>query len=129
MHIVKRYGREVLGAHVVDVHHEKKGWDLEFRHPDGTWEFVEVKGTSGEAPFVITRNERRAASDEEIGQRYTLYWVANVAVPQQAQIRKFPSIGLHLTEDVLAPLQWEVFDWSALPYQIIALVDENDRSS
>jgi hypothetical protein len=126
MKIVERYGREILGADVYDVHAEKKGWDLEFRHPDGSWEFVEVKGTSGEAPFSITRNERRAASDEEIGPRYVLYWVANAAVPRQAEIRKFPAIGLNLTEDVLSPLQWEVWDWSALPYQVIPLEDDSE---
>jgi hypothetical protein len=26
-----------------------------------------------------------------------------------------------MTEDILDPLQWEVFDWSALPYEVIPL--------
>jgi hypothetical protein len=121
MRIVTRYGREILGAEVFDVHQEKKGWDLEFRLPDGAWEFVEVKGTSGDASFALTRNERRAAADHETGPRYTLYWVSNVADRRRAEIRKFPGIGLHLTEDTLDPLVWEAWDWSALPHQIVPL--------
>jgi hypothetical protein len=126
MRVVTRYGREILGAEVFDVHDEKKGWDLEFRLPDGTWEFVEVKGTSGDASFALTRNERRAASDTETGPRYTLYWVANAADKRRAEIRKFPEIGLHLTEDVLDPLVWEARYWSDLPYQVVPLRERTD---
>ena len=124
--IVKRYGSEVLGADVFDVQPENKGWDLEFRLPDGSWQFVEVKGSSGETSFAITRNERRAASDSEISSRYLLYWVANAVSPEKAEIRRFPSIGLNLTEDILEPLQWEVYDWSTLPYDVIDLTEDSD---
>ena len=89
-------------------------------------EFIEVKGTSGETSFIITRNERRAASDPEIGPRHAVYWVANAGSPQKAEIRRFPSIGLHITEDVLDPRQWQGSDWSALPHQIIPPEDEGD---
>jgi hypothetical protein len=121
MRIVERYGREVLGAQVFDVHQDKKGWDLEFKMADGTWQFVEVKGSSGDAAFAITRNERRAASDPEFRDRYFLYWVANAGSPTSAEIRRFQAFGLHLTDDLLDPLQWDVFDWSALPYEVIPL--------
>ena len=117
---------EILGAEVFDVHEEKKGWDLEFRLPDGTWEFIEVKGTSGDASLALTRNERRAASDTETGPRYTLYWVANAADNRRAEIRKFPTIGLHLTEDLLDPLVWEAWDWSALPHQVVPLRERTE---
>jgi hypothetical protein len=125
MRIVERYGRELLGAEVFDVHKENKGWDLEFKLPDGTWQFVEVKGSSGDSAFPITRNERRAASDPEFRDRYVLYWVANAGSPITAEIRRFGAIGLHLTEDLLDPLQWEVFDWSALPHEVIPLSDDS----
>jgi hypothetical protein len=121
MELVARYGREILGAEVFDVHEEKKGWDLEFKLPDGQWQYIEVKGTSGDRSFPLTRNERRAASDADVGASYLLYWVANIGTPNRAEIRRFNKIGFHLTEDVLDPLQWEVVDWSALPYDIVPL--------
>ena len=124
MTLVERFGREILGAEVFDVHDQKKGWDLEFKLPDGTWQFVEVKGTSGDTTFPITRNERRAASDSEFRDRYFLYWVANAGSPNRAEIRRFPAFGLNLTEDLLDPIQWEVVDWSALPYEVIPLTDD-----
>ena len=124
MTIVSRYGREVLGAQVFDVHRDNKGWDLEFKLPDDSWQYVEVKGSSGDAAFAITRNERRAASDPEFRDRYALYWVANAGSPAHAEIRRFLAIGLNLTEDVLDPLHWEVFDWSVLPHEVIPLSED-----
>lgn len=116
MRIVERYGREVLRAEVADVHKENLGWDLEFRLPTGEVHLIEVKGTAGDRSFALTRNERRAASHPATSERYHVYWVANSSQPRRAVIRRFANPAARLTEDVLDPLQWEVWDWSKLAH-------------
>ena len=95
---------------------QNRGWDLEFTFPDGRWLPVEVKGTSGDGPLILTRGERSAALENA---EYQLIWVGNLANPSKASLRVFTQFGRHLAEGRLEPMSWEVADWSALPYEEI----------
>jgi hypothetical protein len=113
MEIAIQYGTD-LRAGVKDVHEDKLGWDLEFTFPDGQWRPVEVKGTSGDGPFIITRRERSAARQNY---DYELVWVANLADPARACVRIFRTFGVKLDEASLDAMSWTVDDWSAIPYE------------
>ena len=95
-----------------DVQNQNLGWDLEFVMSDGRLVPVEVKGSRGETAFMITRNERGAASTTD----YLLLWVANLRNPNRAVIRRFRSIGPELTDDHVSALSWVVDDWSSLSH-------------
>jgi hypothetical protein len=112
MKVAERYGYAVeKAAKVLDVHLENKGWDLEFHYRDGTVIPVEVKGSSGRAPFVITKNEWRAAREHD---NFLLIHVLNLADADRAVLRIFRRLGEKLTEQHLAVTSWVVRDWSAL---------------
>lgn len=112
MKIVERYGYVVGKAlQVRDVHTENKGWDLEFELAGGRVVPVEVKGSSGTTPFVITRNEWRAARENS---HYLLLHVVNVADPARAAIRIFRHLGERLSEQHMAPTSWVVHGWFEL---------------
>src|SRR5439155_22781894 len=85
--VVTRFGYEVRGAvEVRDVQSLNKGWDLEFHFADKFWEPVEVKGSLGHAPFIITPNEWSAANRYR---NFVLYQVVGIANPSTARIRCF----------------------------------------
>jgi hypothetical protein len=120
MKIADRYGRTVFKAvKVIDVHTANKGWDLEFHLPDGATIPVEVKGTAGSAPFVITRNEWRAAREHA---DFLLIHVLNLATPDRAVLRIFRRLGERLSEQHLAVTSWVVKDWPALEPEEIPIV-------
>lgn len=120
MKIAERYGYSALKAiAVIDVHTANKGWDLEFRLPDGVTIPVEVKGSSGSAPFVITRNEWRAARQHA---NFLLIHVLNLASPERAALRIFRNLGERLNEQHLAVTTWVVKEWSALEPEEVPIV-------
>jgi hypothetical protein len=125
MKIVERYGYAAANATTVrDVHLANCGWDLEFHFADGRWEPIEVKGSSGVGPFVITRNELRAAREHA---DYVLFHVTNVGHPERAALRVFRGLGKRLTEDRMTCLSWVVDDWIRLePEEIPIEVQENE---
>jgi hypothetical protein len=103
-----------LGVEVRDVQRENRGWDLELTYPDGSLRRVEVKGTSGDGPLILTRRERAAALEDP---DYELMWVANVTDAVKASLRIFRHLGRHLRTGALEAMSWEVSDWSAMPYE------------
>jgi hypothetical protein len=112
MAVAERYGYAIEKAEkVLDVHAENKGWDLEFHLSGGEVIPVEVKGSSGRSPFVITKNEWRAAREHD---NFLLIHVVNIADPDRAVLRVFRGLGEKLTEQHLAVTSWVVRDWSAL---------------
>jgi hypothetical protein len=115
--IAKRYGTGA-GVDVKDVQRENLGWDLEFFFPDGAWRPVEVKGTSGDGPLILTRGERIAALENA---DYELIWVTNLANPAKASLRIFEQLGSHLEDGGLETMSWEVADWSAMPHEETAV--------
>ena len=72
---------------------------------------VEVKGSVGTSPFIITRNEWRAAR-EHAG--YLLIHVLNLATPDRAMLRIFRRLGERLSEQHVAVTSWVVKEWSVL---------------
>ena len=120
MKIADRYGRTVFKAvKVIDVHTANKGWDLEFHLPDGAMIPVEVKGSAGSAPFVITRNEWRAAREHA---DFLLIHALNLATPDRAVLRIFRRLGERLSEQHLAVTSWVVKEWSSLEPEEVPIV-------
>jgi hypothetical protein len=85
---------------------------------DGRLVPVEVKGSRGDAAFMITRNERKAASTPE----YLLLWVANLRNQEHAVIRRFNSLGTELTDAHLTALSWIVEGWADLSYDEVRVI-------
>jgi hypothetical protein len=110
--IVKHYAHEYGAVDVRDVQDQNRGWDLEFVMPDGRLIPVEVKGSRGNTAFMVTRNERKAASVSE----YLLLWVANLRNPEHAVIRRFSRLSSELQDEHLVALSWIVEGWDALSY-------------
>jgi hypothetical protein len=115
MELVRRYGKEQLGATVEDVHEQSLGWDLEFVYSDGGKDLVEVKGLSGEARFVITPNELRAAKTRD---RAFVYLACNLRGPLRPRLLRFK--GTDLGEELLIPASYWV-DWQAMEAEEIPL--------
>jgi hypothetical protein len=124
MRIVERYGYAAAKAATVrDVHLANRGWDLEFHFADGRWEPVEVKGSSGAGPFVITRNELRAAREQV---DYLLFHVTNLGHAERAAMRVFRGLGERLKEDLMTCLSWVVDDWIPLEPDEIPIEVQED---
>jgi len=121
--IAIRYGTEELGAEVKDVQSENLGWDLEFMLSTGRRLLVEVKGAEGDAPFVITRNERRAAREHPSD--YRLIFVANLRT-STPEVRLFDNIGEYLTEEIMDPTAWAVRHWQRIPHVVVRLTQDDD---
>jgi hypothetical protein len=113
--VVTKYAPTFGAVAVRDVQAENLGWDLEFVMSDGTRIPVEVKGSRGNTAFMVTRNERRAASTPG----YLLLWVANLRNPDHAIIRRFRRLADELTDDHLSVLSWVVDDWQYLSFDEI----------
>lgn len=117
--VAKEYGRSVLGAEVIDVQRYKRGWDLEFRFSDGREELVEVKGSSRQGRFILTRNELRAAREHA---NWVLLYVSNLLRGSQPRILRFPRFGEELdAEQQLDALTWNV-SWEGLSHDVIELL-------
>lgn len=121
--VVTRFGYEVRGAvEVRDVQLLNKGWDLEFHFADKSWEPVEVKGSLGHAPFVITPNEWSAARRYR---NFVLYQVVGIGNPPTARMRCFRGLGDRLTPSQVKSMSWMVTGWAELdPEEIILHPDE-----
>jgi len=127
MKIVEKYGYTVLKAtEVRDVHTLNYGWDLEFHYADGRWEQIEVKGSSGVGPFIITRNEWKAAREQS---DYALFHVTNVGNADLAAMRIFRRLGERLTEDQMTSLSWIVNDWAQLQPEEIPISAKRQESA
>jgi hypothetical protein len=110
--IVARFGRGLPDVvEVFDVQDDDLGWDLEFLMRDGTRVPVEVKGSSGSGPFVITSNELRAAKARS---GYVLYHVVDLTTPAKTRMRVFRNLGTRLTDEVVTAAGWAVTGWRAL---------------
>jgi hypothetical protein len=119
--IVTRYGYEVKGAlEVRNVERENKGWDLEFHFADRVWQPVEVKGSLGHGPFVITPNEWSASQRHR---NYVLYHVVGIANPATARLRCFTGLGARLHESHVKSMSWVVTGWRELGPEEIPLDD------
>ena len=86
--------------------------------PDGRLVPVEVKGSRGDTAFMVTRNERKAASASE----YLLLWVANLHNQEHTVIRRFNRLGTELTDAHLTALSWIVESWMHLSYDEIPVI-------
>jgi hypothetical protein len=117
--IVARFGRGLPDVvEVFDVQDDDLGWDLEFLMRDGSRVPVEVKGSSGSGPFVITSNELRAAK-ERAG--YVLYHVVDLTTPAKTRMRVFRNLGTRLTDEVVTAAGWAVTGWRTLEPDEIAV--------
>ncbi len=121
--VVTRFGYEVRGAvEVRDVQSLNKGWDLEFHFADKSWEPVEVKGSLGHAPFIITPNEWSAAKRYR---NFVLYQVVGIANPSTARMRCFRGLGDRLAATHVKSMSWMVTGWPELdPEEIPLSMDE-----
>jgi hypothetical protein len=115
-HVVA-YAERELGAKVADVQHLNRGWDLEFTHPDGTWQPVEVKGSKGRGPFVLTPNEVERAEEHA---NYAVYFVFGQKTrdPRIARIERFRD---HVRKDDLVAMSWTLPTWADLPHDEISI--------
>jgi hypothetical protein len=107
--VATAYG-EYLGATVVRVDNQNKGWDLEFNFDDCTWP-VEVKGMADERDgFILTRNERRAAESENDHR----YLIVTGLGGRSGDIVVLESAENPLDDEVLQPMSWLVPGWRAM---------------
>lgn len=85
------------GAEVKDVSnpHDKKGFDLLSKHPNGEIRYIEVKGRSGVASVELTANEWRQAANH--GKRYWLYTVFHCDANPQPYLCQDPFANLIAT--------------------------------
>jgi hypothetical protein len=119
--VAQRYALEKLGAvKVNDVQKDNLGWDLEFVYEGGSKDLVEVKGSTGEAAFVITSNERQASMENG---NFYLYYVCNLASGSKHSLLVFDNIGPHLQKELLDPLSWQV-KWKEIPHKRIELSED-----
>lgn len=124
--VVKRYGRDSLGAiEVRDVQADNKGWDLEFHFSDKSWLPVEVKGSFGHGPFVITPNEWSAAQRYV---KYLLFQVVDIARPGTAKMRCFRALGERLRPGHVKSMSWMVTGWAELEPEQIPLEIPNQSA-
>jgi len=118
--IVTRFGRGLSSvARVVDVQDQNLGWDLEFHMTDGTMIPVEVKGSSGSGPFVLTGNEWNAAREHP---EYLLYHVVDLTTPARTRMRVYRGLSDRLTEDLVRAAGWAVTGWRSLEPEEIPVV-------
>lgn len=101
---------------MIDRQDERIGWDLEFRLPDGTVELVEVKGSKGTGPFLISKNELKQARDQT---NYSLYFVYGLGGATLPRIARIPQLGAVVKEEQLVAASWAVDRWDELPYEEI----------
>ena len=115
-----RFGRGLSSvARVVDVQDQNLGWDLEFHMTDGTMIPVEVKGSSGSGPFVLTGNEWNAAREHP---EYLLYHVVDLTTPARTRMRVYRGLSDRLTEDLVRAAGWAVTGWRSLEPEEIPVV-------
>jgi hypothetical protein len=89
------------------VQRDNLGWDLEFDFGGDKWWPVEVKGFGGAIEsFIITRNERRAAGDED---EYRLLLVGGTRAGGGPVLVLRP--GPWLIDADLEPMSWVVREW------------------
>ena len=115
-HVVA-YAERELGAKVADVQHLNRGWDLEFTHPDGTWQPVEVKGSKGRGPFVLTPNEVEQAGKHP---NYAVYFVFGQR-GREPRIARIERLRDHVREQDLVPMSWTLPTWADLPHEEILI--------
>jgi hypothetical protein len=117
-----RYAKERLGAtDVIDRQRDNCGWDLDVFLLDGRTLAVEVKGSSGHTPFILSPNELRVARATP---GYTVYHVAGIADPATAVMYRFDDLGAQLPDDeALSVSGWVVVGWQSLEYDAIDVGD------
>jgi hypothetical protein len=110
--IVIRYGWGLPDVvDVKDVQDANIGWDLEFHLRDGRMIPIEVKGSSGSGPFVLTANELNAARAYP---DFMLYHVVDLTTPSRTRMRVFRDLGTRLTGDLMGAAGWAVTGWRQL---------------
>lgn len=117
-----KYAMERLGAtDVIDRQRDNCGWDLDVYLRDGRTLPIEVKGSSGHTPFILSPNELRVARATP---GYTVYHVAGIADPPTAVMYRFEDIGTQLPDDdALSVSGWAVVGWQSLEYVAIDVGD------
>ncbi len=118
--IAREFGRRELEAEVTDVQRYKLGWDLEFVLPGGRRQLVEVKGSAGQGPIILTRNEIRAARGHD---NWVLLYVTNLVRGSEHRIIRFSRLGGEVTDDALEPVAWEVW-WEAMTHDVIEVTSD-----
>jgi hypothetical protein len=125
--IVKRFGNGLPDVvEVVDVQDDDRGWDLEFVMRDGGTIPVEVKGSSGSGPFVLTGNEWNAAREHA---DYVLYHVVDLTTPARTRMRVFRNLKDRLKEDHVSAAGWAVTGWRNLEPEQIPVKPAKEASS
>jgi hypothetical protein len=117
--VVQYLKTRLRATEVIDRQRDNCGWDLDVYLPDGRTIPVEVKGSSGRTPFILSPNELRVARETPA---YTVYHVTGIADPDGARMYRFEDIGAQLGDDsALSVSGWAVVGWQSLTFDEIDL--------